>query len=60
MIRKFELNEKEEAAYIAFTKKFSNEKLKKTKIIFSFCGIGTGITVKVGKKKKDITDYSSW
>ena len=57
----FKLNKKETEAY----NKFVNEQYDKgnrnlTKITFTLVGIGSVITVKRGKVKKDITDYDCW
>ena len=58
----FDLNKKEEKSYKKFLNKLSKKyKNKKIEFIFSQnSGIGTSIKVKIGKKRKDITDYKSW
>ena len=59
---KFELSSKEVKAYEDFIGKLPKKYRNKTKkIIFSMgSGIGVGVTVKVGKLKKNITDYNTW
>ena len=58
----YELTVREAEAYDKFIKELPKKYKNKTKkIIFSMgSGIGIAVTVKVGKKKKDITDYSTW
>jgi len=58
----YELTVREAEAYDKFIKELPKKYENKTrKLIFSMgSGIGIAVTVKVGKKKKDITDYSSW
>ena len=58
----YELTVREAEAYDKFIKELPKKYKNKTrKLIFSMgSGIGIAVTVKVGKKKKDITDYSSW
>ena len=64
----FDLNEKEEKAYIKFAEK-KTKKWKKGKIgraprfsfLFSPTGIGNNITIICSDgDEKDITDYESW
>ena len=62
MITKFELNENEIKAAEEFIAKLPKRYKKESrKIIFDFGnGIGIGVTIKVGDREKDITDYSTW
>jgi hypothetical protein len=66
MITKFELNETEIKTakdFIAKLPKKYKEMYKNGDYEFIFSpgsGIGIGVTIKVGKKEKDITDYSNW
>jgi len=59
---KFELSPKEVQAYEKFLEKLPKKyRGKPIEIIFSTGnGIGTGITVRVGDKSEDITDYDTW
>jgi hypothetical protein len=59
---KFELNEKEVELYNEFMKKLPKKYKSMTRqfIFHEGNGIGIGITIKVGDKEKNITDYSSW
>jgi F0F1-type ATP synthase delta subunit len=61
-IREFELSEKEHQAAEEFMKKLPKKyKYKKVELIFSRdSGIGVGITIRVGDREKDITDYATW
>jgi hypothetical protein len=57
----FHLNDTEQKAYDEFIENLPKKHQSKTrKLIFKMTGIGVGVTVKVGKLKKDITDYSTW
>ena len=58
----YELTPQEDEAYEDFIKKLPKKYKNKTrKLIFSMgSGIGIAVTVKVGKLKKDITDYKTW
>jgi hypothetical protein len=59
---KFELSPKEINAYESFIKKLPKKyRSMEKQMIFSFGnGIGVGVTIKVGDREKDITDYNTW
>lgn len=59
---KFELNEKEVQAYEKFMAGLPKKYRSMPKeIIFSIgSGIGVAVSVRVGDKINDITDYNSW
>ena len=62
MERIFSLNDKECKAYQAYVDTLTPEQKRKgIEVVFHIGGgIGVGITVKCGRIKKDITDYSIW
>jgi len=66
MITKFELNENEIKAAEDFIAKLPNKYKKLYNsgsykfIFYPGNGIGVGVIIKVGDKKKNITDYSLW
>jgi hypothetical protein len=63
MIRsKFELNENEVKAAEKFIAKLPKRyKNESKKMIFDFGnGIGIGVSIKVGDREKNITDYNTW
>jgi hypothetical protein len=57
-----DLTEKEREAFDKFIENLPQKyKYEKVKLIFTYSsGIGRGVSVKVKKLKKDITDYDSW
>jgi len=59
---KFELNNNEIKAYENFIKKLPKKYRNMPRdMIFSFGnGIGVGVSIRVGDKEKDITDYARW
>jgi len=61
-MRDFELSEMEYQAAEEFIKKLPKKyKYEDVTLIFSRkSGIGVGITIRVGNREKDITDYSTW
>jgi len=62
MITKFELNENEAKAAEEFIAKLPKKykKMSQELIITSGGGIGIGVTIRVGDREKDITDYNAW
>jgi len=60
--KNLELNEVEKENAQNFLNKLPKRlKYSDVELIFSNgAGIGIGITIKVGDKSKDITDYTSW
>ena len=61
-MREFELSEKEHQAAEEFIKKLP-KKYKNEDVTLTFSrksGIGVSVTIRVGNKEKNITDYDTW